>query len=107
MGQHRPILIACPQYGRLVRGTYACDPAGGYVLGPEGRFLLNRVRCAQQEGRCMETLCALHRFNRGGPGTWFPGRVLAAPQRRRRTPRPEPPVPAPRQASEPNTDILC
>ncbi len=88
MAQYKPILIACPQYGRLVRGSYACDERGQYLLGPDGTFLLKLVHCGQNGGRCMSTLCALHRYNCGGNGTWFPGHILAARPRRRRTPRP-------------------
>jgi len=73
MEKRKAILIPCPQYGRLVRGSCACDEEGRYRRGPEGEFILDHVRCDQLGGRCMETLCALHRHNRRGPGTWFPG----------------------------------
>ena len=86
MANSKPILIACPQYRTLVGGTYQCDEAGRYRFGPDGTFDLKLAECGQHGGRCMETLCALHRYNRGGPETWYPGRVLAAPDRSR-TPR--------------------
>ena len=94
MAKSKPILIACPQYGTLVDGTYQCDETGAYRLGPDGTFDLKLVRCSQHGGRCMETLCALHRYNRGGPDTWYPGRVLAMADRpkRRRTRRPRSPA---------------
>lgn len=83
----KPIWIACPQYRRLVRGRYECDERRRYRLGPGGRFVLGRAACGQLGGRCMETLCALHRHNRRGPGTWYPDRLLAAPEPLRRTKR--------------------
>jgi hypothetical protein len=81
--KRKPILIGCPQYLRLVRGTYACDEHGRYALGRGGEFLLERARCDQLGGRCMQTLCALHRYNRRGPTTWYPYRLLAMRQRTR------------------------
>jgi len=78
LAEYKPIVIACPQYRKLVRGEYACGPDGKYLLGPGGEFVLGRVRCGHNGGRCMATLCALHRYNRRGPGTWYPGRVAAA-----------------------------
>lgn len=75
-------MIGCPQYGKLVRGSYKCDERGAYKLAPDGQFLLQFARCSQQDGRCMETLCALHRYNRRGLGTWYPDRLLAMPDRR-------------------------
>ncbi len=74
----RPVWIACPQHGRLVRGRYACEADGSVPTAPDGTLRLDRTRCDQDGGRCAETLCALHRFNRGGPATWYPGRVLLA-----------------------------
>lgn len=68
----RPILLACPHYGRHVRGTYLCDAAGQYLLTAQGTLALEMTRCGQAEGRCAQTLCALHRYNRRGPNTWFP-----------------------------------
>ncbi len=88
MPRRKSILIGCPQHQRLVRGTYACDDAGRYALGPDGQFLLDRVECDQLGGRCMQTLCILHRYNRRGPASWYPYRILAArePRSRRRRP---------------------
>lgn len=64
----------------MVRGTY--HPAGGrYRYGPDGSFLLNHVTCCQDAGRCCQTLCALHRYNRRGRGTWYPDRVYAMGER--------------------------
>ena len=79
MARSKPILIGCPQYRRLVRGWYACGPDGQYRPRPDGTFDLGRARCDEMHGRCMATLCALHRFNRAGPGTWYPERILALP----------------------------
>jgi len=81
---HKPIWIGCPQYGRRVRGTYDCDEAGRYRLGPGGGFVLEHTRCGQDAGRCAQTLCALHRYNRRGPGTWYPSHIQAAPGPKRR-----------------------
>lgn len=102
MARRRAILIGCPQYRRSVRGTYECDDAGSYLLGPEGEFLLDRVACDQLGGRCMETLCVLHRFNRRGPGAWYPDRIYAAPDARRPGP---PSAPADAAGPPPDTTI--
>ena len=104
MEKRKAILIPCPQYGRLVRGSCACDEEGRYRRGPEGEFILDLIRCDQFGGRCMETLCALHRHNRRGPGTWFPGRILAAPVRK--TPNRDARKPISRGSST-GTDVLC
>ena len=80
MAKYQSIQIGCPEYGGVVRGSYACDDGGKYLLGRNGEFLLNRARCGQMDGRCAQTLCAFHRFNRRGPGTWYPDRLFAAPQ---------------------------
>ena len=79
MAQSKLILIACPQHRRHVRGWYACDDSGRYRLAADGSFNLELVRCDQDGGRCAETLCALHRYNRRGPGTWYPSHVRAMP----------------------------
>jgi len=83
MPRYKPIQIACPHYQRLVRGEYECDSRGRYYLGPRGTFLLHRVRCGHLGGRCAQTLCALHRHNRGGARTWFPENVVPLPQAQR------------------------
>jgi len=80
MAKRKAILIGCPQYRRLVRGTYECDEAGRYRLADDGSFVLGRVRCDQLGGRCMQTLCVLHRHNRGGSDSWYPAEILAAPE---------------------------
>ena len=76
-------MIGCPQHQRLVSGTYECDEAGEYLLGADGSFVLDRARCDHRGGRCMQTLCVLHRHSRRGPKSWFPSQVVAAPRRRR------------------------
>jgi len=94
MARRRRILIGCPQYRKLVAGTYDCDDRGRYRLGSDGEFLLEHVRCDQLDGRCMQTLCVLHRHNRGGPDSWHPSEVLAAAPSTRRRRRRRPPAPA-------------
>lgn len=78
--KRKPILIGCPQFNKLMRGSYECDDEGNYLLAPDGSFALPRVRCGHDGGRCAETLCALHRHNRRGPATWYPSKVLAMTQ---------------------------
>jgi hypothetical protein len=75
--KHKGILIGCPQYGILVRGTYDCDGQGSYLRGHDGQFLLEHAHCGQYSGRCMQTLCVLHRYNRRGAGSWFPSGIYA------------------------------
>ena len=82
MPAYRPIWIGCPQYHCLVRGEYACDGQGGYRLAPGGQFLLEHVRCGHRAGRCVQTLCTLHRHNRRGPGSWYPSGIWAFHPRR-------------------------
>ena len=77
MHSRRPILIQCPHFQRRVPGTYEAGPDGQYRLAEDGSFVLGRACCNQNGGRCMETLCALHRHNRRGRRTWYPERVLA------------------------------
>jgi hypothetical protein len=72
-----PILIGCPQHGRFVRGWYDCDESGRPRLGADGSYLLACARCDHDRGRCMQTLCGLHRFNRRGPRTWLPSEIRA------------------------------
>lgn len=108
MARRKPILIACPQYRVLVRGTYELDESGRCPLDKEGNFLLHRVGCEHYGGRCMQTLCVLHRHNRRGGGSWYPERILAAPDasaaRKQRTRR-QGPEPGP--ADRPNIDTLA
>jgi hypothetical protein len=82
MASH-PILIACPEYRKLVRGWAECDETGLPRRADDGDLLLGAVRCNQHNGRCAQTLCALHRYNRRGRGTWYPDRVFAMPSRSR------------------------
>ena len=44
---------------------------------PDGAFNLTLIECSQDHGRCAETLCALHRFNYRGTGTWYPDTLRA------------------------------
>lgn len=81
MDRTKPILIACPQYRVTVRGTYIRDGDGNCPLTGGGEYVLRRVRCSQYGGRCMQTLCALHRYNRRGKGSWYPEIILALPDR--------------------------
>ncbi|MBT3199043.1 MAG: hypothetical protein HN350_03915 [Phycisphaerales bacterium] len=71
------IEIACPHQQREIRGLYPCSPDGQYIMLPDGAFNLTLIECSQDHGRCAETLCALHRFNRLGPGTWYPDTLRA------------------------------
>ncbi|MBE3123554.1 MAG: hypothetical protein IMZ65_01990 [Planctomycetes bacterium] len=80
MAKQQPIWINCPQYMKRVRGSYDCDDSGRYRLGPQGEFALECAHCLQDEGRCAQPLCALHRFNRKGPGTWYPVDIVANPE---------------------------
>ena len=82
MPKRRAVMIGCPQYCMLVRGTCECGEGGQYVRGPDGQFLLRHVRCEHRGGRCMQTLCALHRYNRRGVGSWYPTGIFAMPERR-------------------------
>ena len=75
--KRKPILIGCPQFNKLMRGSYECDDEFEYLLAPDGSFVLDRVQCGHDGGRCAETLCALHRHNRRGPATWYPSKILA------------------------------
>ncbi len=92
MRRRKPILIGCPQYRKLVRGTCGCDESGRHRLRGDGRLGLHAIECGQDGGRCMQTLCALHRFNRKGPASWYPSEVLAMrdPPAGRRPRRPGP-----------------
>jgi len=87
----------------MVHGRYDCDETGRYLLGPDGEFLLAHTHCDQYAGRCMQTLCVLHRHNRGGPKSWFPEKIVAAekPSPPKRRPARKPP------AARGATDLLC
>jgi len=107
MAKRKPILIGCPQHGKLVRGTYLCDDAGDYRLGPGGQFLVELVECEHDGGRCMQTLCVLHRYNRRGDGSWYPSKLLAAPEKQARPKSARrPPAPKTKRA-ENGTDVLA
>jgi len=105
MAKYKSILIGCPQHRKLIRGSYECDDGGRYLLGADGTFVLQRVRCGHDGGRCMQTLCVLHRFNQGGGASWYPSQILALdeppPSRPRRRP-PRRPSPA-----DSRMDMLC
>jgi len=77
MPKRRPILIGCPQYRLLVRGTCECDERGNFRRTEDGHFPLESIRCGHYGGRCTQTLCVLHRYNRAGPGSWYPAGVWA------------------------------
>ena len=77
MSRYKPILIGCPQFRGYVRGEYECDESGGYALSADGEFMLSRARCGHHGGRCMQTLCVLHRHNRLGKRSWYPECILA------------------------------
>ena len=79
MAKQRPIQIGCPAYQKLVPGTYDCDARGEYLLSPDGSFLVERTHCGHLAGRCVQTLCILHRHNRGHARSWFPSRLVASP----------------------------
>jgi len=87
MTRRQAIFIICPQHVKQVRGWYEADADGRFRYAADGGYLLDFVRCTQDGGRCMQTLCVLHRFNRRGPASWYPERVLAMP---RPAPRAEP-----------------
>jgi len=91
MSRHRSILIGCPQYHCIVHGSYDCDEQGNYLLGPGGEFILAHATCGHRGGKCAQTLCALHRHNRAGQGSWFPSGIWAMRQGRA-APPPAPPT---------------
>jgi len=107
MPRRKPILIGCPQYEKLVRGSYLCNAGGEYRLGGNGEFLLKHTHCNQDGGRCIQTLCVLHRYNKKGSSSWYPSKLLAMPERkagpvaRRRL------AEAKRRPGGGNTDILA
>jgi hypothetical protein len=103
----KTIEIACPHQRNVIKGVYPCGPDGRYLLSPDGSFNLDLVECSQDEGRCAEMLCALHRFNRRGPGTWYPDQLLATPEAK--PPRRRPTEACGRNKSNGNSsfDQLC
>jgi len=84
MPRRKPIWIVCPQHAKRVRGWYEAGPDGAFRFGPGETYLLESVRCSQDGGRCMQTLCVLHRYNRRGPESWYPEKVLAMPEPKHR-----------------------
>ena len=80
MNHSKLIHIACPARKRVVQGKCITDKKGDIPTGPDGAIDLREVCCNQDSGKCTETLCAMHRFNRMGPSTWFPDRILIAPE---------------------------
>ena len=107
MNKRKAIMIGCPQHGKLVRGTYSCDEAGNYRLGPDGEFVVERVECGHDGGRCMQTLCILHRYNRRGAGSWYPSQLLAAPETPGRSKSARPASPRPKRGEDGSTDVLA
>ncbi len=93
MAGRKRILIGCPQYRVLVSGTYACGERGRYLLADDGTFVLHHAQCDHHGGKCMQTLCVLHRYNRRGPSSWYPEKILAAPQ----SSAPSHPAPTPKR----------
>lgn len=77
----KSIEIACPHQRRVVKASYPCRPDGRYALASNGAFNMELIRCSHDDGRCAETLCALHRYNRRGPGTWYPDSIRAMPEK--------------------------
>jgi len=78
VARHKSVFISCPQYNRFVRGRCECNETGDYKLAADGSFTLEMIQCSQMDSRCMQTLCALHRYNRRAPGTWYPDKIVAS-----------------------------
>ena len=76
MPRRMTVMIGCPQHRRFVAGSYECDESGKPRIGESGQLTWVHTRCGQDGGRCMQTLCALHRYNRRGQGSWFPDRIV-------------------------------
>ena len=104
MTKRRPILIECPHYQKLVRGTYECDPDGHYLVAADGSFVLDRARCSHNAGRCAQTLCVLHRYNQRGGGSWYPSHLVPVGRSKRRQ---QASRRAGRQREGSGTDVLC
>ncbi len=77
MKTSKNIVIACPHQREVIKASYPCGPDGRYLLMSDGTCNMELIQCSQDDGRCAETLCALHRFNRRGPGTWYPDSIRA------------------------------
>jgi len=82
--RRQPIFIICPQHLKQVRGWYESGSDGKFRYAADGGYVLDYVRCSQDGGRCMQTLCVLHRYNRRGPASWYPEKILAVRPRGRR-----------------------
>jgi len=95
--------IACPHQGKIVKASYPCGADGQYLLAADGTVDLELIRCSQDGGRCAETLCALHRFNRRGAGTWYPDRIRVV--RAPKTPRAG--TARPKHREKDSLDQLC
>lgn len=107
MADYKPIQIACPQLHKVVRGRYPADANGGFMARSSDMLDLDLVECSQDNGRCMETLCALHRYNRRGPGTWYPDKVMIMPQRNRAQQRSSQTPHTSGGGLDSTTDLLC
>ena len=102
----KTIEIACPQQRKIIKALYPCGADGRYLVMADGAFDLELIRCSQDDGRCAETLCALHRFNRRGPGTWYPDRIRTMRETKQRVGRPAGPDDRENQEKD-SFDRLC
>jgi hypothetical protein len=84
--RRQPIFIICPQHVKQVHGWYVSGEDGRFRYAADGGYVLDFVRCSQDGGRCMQTLCVLHRYNRRGPASWYPEKIAAVRLRGRRSP---------------------
>jgi len=101
----KTVEIACPHQRKIVKALYPRGPDGRYLCEADGTFNLELVECSQDDGRCAETLCALHRFNRRGAGTWYPDQIRA--MREGNQSRDRPTGPGDRANDESAFDQLC
>jgi len=56
--------IACPGYGRWVKGFYDTDKAGKYLVGENGLPIVTRTFC-YESATCPHGACILHRRGLG------------------------------------------
>ena len=84
----KTIEIACPHQRKIVKALYPCRSDGRYLSRADGSFDLELVQCSQDDGRCAETLCALHRFNHRGTGTWYPDQIRTVREGKKISDRP-------------------
>ncbi|MDP6546010.1 MAG: hypothetical protein QGH60_18675 [Phycisphaerae bacterium] len=101
----KTIEIACPHQRKIIQALYPCRGDGRYLCRADGTFDLELVECGQDHGRCAETLCALHRFNRRGAGTWYPDQIRAMPERKQTRDRPT--APGDKKNDKNSFDQLC